>query len=427
MLDIAYIRENQAKVADAIKNKGADVDLKKLLSVDEERRALIVERDDLRAKRNDISDQMKSGKPDRTKIAEVKEIKVRLGEIDQQLEPLEEAFTNMLAGVPNVPSDDTPIGNSEDQNVVVRTVGEKPSFDFEPNAHWDMPAYVEQERAAKISGARFAFVQAGMAQLQMALMNWAMLQLTDQTVIQKIIADAKLNVADTPFMAVLPPVMMRTDAYQATSRLKPDDITFRLANDDLWLIGSAEHSMCAYYKDDVIDRDLPVRFAGYSPSFRREVGSAGQDTRGILRVHQFNKLEMECFTDQASSYHEHLFLIAVQEYLTQQLELPYQVVLKCTADMGGPNIRGVDIETWMPGQGKYRETHSADYIGDYQTRGLNTKYVNAEGKKVLAHTNDATAVADRTLIAIMENYQQADGSIVVPKVLRPYMNGRETV
>jgi seryl-tRNA synthetase len=222
--------------------------------------------------------------------------------------------------------------------------------------------------------------------------------------------------------------MMRTKAYEATSRLKPDDITFRLANDDLWLTGSSEHSMCAYYMNDTIDAsELPVRFVGYSPAFRREVGSAGKDTRGILRVHQFNKLEMESFTSAETSRDEHEFMIAIQEYLMQQLELPYQVMLKCTFDMGGPNARGVDIETWMPGQKAYRETHSADYITDYQTRGLNTKIKTSEGSRELAHTNDATALADRTLIAIIENFQNEDGSVNVPKVLQPYMNGKTVV
>jgi len=325
-------------------------------------------------------------------------------------------------------SEDTPIGDSEDQNEILRKVGDKPEFDFEPKAHWEMPQYVEQERAAKISGARFAFVQAGMAQLQLALMNWGMTQLSDPDVIAQIVDNAGLNVSKKPFTAMLPPVMMRTKPYEATSRLKPDDVTFRLANDDLWLVGSSEHSMCAYYMNDTIPTEqLPVRFVGYSPAFRREVGSAGQDTRGILRVHQFNKLEMESFTTPETSRDEHEFMIAVQEYINQQLGLHYQVILKCTFDMGGPNVRGVDIETWMPGQKKYRETHSADYIGDYQTRGLNTKYKDEAGQRQLAHTNDATALADRTLIAIIENYQQADGSIRVPDVLRPFMGGKEVV
>ena len=427
MLDISFIRENVQTVKDAAKNKGSEVDIDELLRVDNLRKKLITEIDELRAQRNEISSGMKGQKPSESDIKKVKQLKDELSEVEQELEPIQERFTALLAEVPNIPSEDTPIGSDEDQNKLLRQVGDKPTFNFAPKPHWEMTAYIEQERAAKISGARFAYIQAGAAHLQMALMNWGVSQLTDSEVIASIVEKANLDVSKKPFVPVLPPVMMRTESYRATSRLKPDEITFKLANDDLWLIGSAEHSLCAYYLDDVIEEDLPVRFVGYSASFRREVGSAGQDTRGILRVHQFNKLEMESFTDAQSSYVEHEFMIAIQEYLMQQLELPYQVMLKCTADMGGPNIRGVDIETWMPGQGKYRETHSADYIGDYQTRGLNTKHVDAEGKKVLAHTNDATALADRTLIAILENYQNKDGSITVPKVLRPFMNGKERV
>lgn len=428
MLDIQYIRDNKELVQKTVRDKGADVDVVALIALDDRRREKITATETLRAERNEIAASMKGGKPAPELIEKGKQLKEKVAELEAALSEITVQYEKLLAEVPNMPSDDTPIGASENENIVLKTVGEKPQFDFEPKAHWDMPQFVEEERATKISGARFAFIKGGMAALQLALINWGMQQISDEAVLKRIADEANLEVSTKPFMPMLPPVMMRTNAYAATSRLKPDDITFRLANDDLWLVGSSEHSMCAYYMNDTIDGDdLPVRFAGYSPAFRREVGSAGKDTRGILRVHQFNKLEMESFTDEASSRVEHEFMIAIQEYLMRQLELPYRVVLKCTADMGGPNVRGVDIDTWMPGQNAYRETHSADYIGDYQTRGLNTKYKNKEGARVLAHTNDATAIADRTLIAIIENNQNKDGTVNVPVVLQPFMGGRKVV
>ena len=427
MLDIQFIRDNREVVEKAAQDKGAKVSIEELLKLDDQRRGLIQQIDEARAKRNELSNEMKGGKPSPESIAQVKEIKDQLTQLEDELEQIENDYKPLLDAVPNIPSEDTPVGDSEDQNEVLRTVGEKPDFGFEPKPHWEMERFIQEERAARISGARFSFIQNGVAQLQMALMLWGMNELTNPDVIKKIIADNNLEVADHPFMPVLPPVMMRTDPYAATTRLKPDDVTFKLANDDLWLIGSSEHSLCAYYMGETIEEEMPIRMVGYSPAFRREVGSAGKDTRGILRVHQFNKLEMESFTKPEDSRSEHEFLIAIQEYLTQKLGLPYQVVLKCTFDMGGPNARGVDIETWMPGQQLYRETHSADLLTDYQARGLNTKYVNEDGKKALVHTNDATAIADRTLIAIMENYQNEDGTIRVPEVLQPFMGGREVI
>jgi seryl-tRNA synthetase len=426
MLDIQFIRDNPDVVQQAAANKGVEVSVNELLELDRQRRDLIGRTGEIRAARNDLSARSKNSRPTEDMIQVGKELKLELASKEEQLAEFETRYRTLLKQLPNIPSEDTPIGDSEDKNQVLRQVGDKPKFDFEPKPHWEMTDYIEQERAAKISGSRFAFIQGGAARLQMALMAWGMDQLSDEQVLKTVATSAGLNVSTKPFLPMLPPVMMRTKAYEATGRLKPDDVTFRLANDDLWLIGSSEHSMCAYLMNDTVDEaELPLRFVGYSPAFRREVGSAGKDTRGILRVHQFNKLEMESFTDEASSRSEHEFMIAIQEYLMQQLELPYQVVLKCTFDMGGPNARGVDIETWMPGQNAYRETHSADWLTDYQSRGLNTKYVNAASERNLVHTNDATALADRTLIAILENYQNKDGSIRVPAALQNYLGGKE--
>jgi seryl-tRNA synthetase len=425
MLSLQFVRENKDLVKTTAANKGVSVDIDKLLSLDEKHRQKLQEVESLRAERNALASEMKSRKPTPEEIEKGRNLKEKIAAMEPEAEALETEVAELLYHVPNIASDDTPIGSSEDDNKILRQVGDKPGFDFQPKPHWEMLNFIDQQRAARISGARFAFIQGGMAQLQMALMNWGMSVLTDEKILAEIAQKYGLDVSTKAFQPMLPPVMLRTDSYKSTGRLKPDDVTFKLANDDLWLIGSAEHSLCAYYSGEVLDEeDLPIRFVGYSPAFRREVGSAGKDTRGIIRVHQFNKLEMESFVLPEASRVEHEFMIAIQEYLTAQLGLSYQVVLKCTADMGGPNIRGVDIETWMPGQACYRETHSADYIGDFQARGLNTKLKRLDGRKELVHTNDATALADRTLIAIMEQYQQQDGSVKVPEVLQKYI-GKE--
>ncbi len=427
MLDIQFIRENSELVQKTADQKGDKVDISQLLGFDQKRRELIQETDEIRRKRNELAESTKGQRPSDEKIAEGRMLKDQSADLEHKLASVSKEFEDLLSRVPNIASDDTPVGASEDENVVEFEWGEKPHFDFAPKPHWEMMDYINQDKAAAISGARFSFLQKGMVRMQFALNMFGMDILTNEDTLKQIITDNNLDVPSKPFELMAPPMMMRTDAYERTTRLKPDDVTFKLANDDLWLIGSAEHPMCAYYMDEVIpEADLPARFLGHSTSFRREVGSAGKDTRGIIRTHHFDKLEMESFSTPEASEGEHRLMIAVQEYILQQLELPYQRLLKCTADMGGPNYRGVDINTWMAGQNVYRETHSADWMTDYQARGTNTKVATDNGK-VFAHTNDATAVTTRVLIAIMENYQTSDGHVRVPAVLRKYMSDLEQI
>jgi seryl-tRNA synthetase len=269
----------------------------------------------------------------------------------------------------------------------------------------------------------------GLVELQFAIMRWTQELLTDEKVLAEIVSINQLDVLPTPFVPMLPPMMLRTDSYAATARLKAEEVTYKLADDELWLIGSAEHSMVAMYQGEILDlANGPLRYLGYSTSFRREAGSYGKDLHGIMRMHHFDKLEMESFCTAADGPAEHRFMIAIQEYLMQQLQLHYQVVLKCTADMGDPNARGVDIEAWVPSQAAYRETHSADYMTDYQARRLKLRCRDSTGTTEYVHTCDATAFAmGRTLIAIMEQYQQADGSIMIPEVLQPYMGHKKAI
>ena len=421
MLDIQFIKDNQEAIAAAIKHKAVEADLPKLLELDQERRRLITELEGLRQERNRLA---ASGPGQATD--EGRQLKVEIGRMEEQLAPLEEAFQAELYRIPNLPSEDTPVGDSEDDNKIIYSFGTKPEFDFRPKPHWEMEAFLDEERAVRLSGKRFTFLKGDFVLLQMALIQYGFDVLSDEQILDGILERHQLKLSNRPFLPILPPTMMRTKPYLATNRLQPQEMTFKLADDDLWLTGSAEHTLCAYYLNETLSaEDLPARLVGYNTAYRREVGSAGKDTRGIIRQHQFDKLEMESFSTPETSFEEHRFMIAIQEYLMEALEIPFQTVLKSTFDMGGPNIRGVDIEAWMPGQGAYRETNSADYLGDFQARGLNTKFVGADKVKRLVHTNDATVFCQRHVVAILEHNQTADGRVRTPKVLRPYLKGKE--
>lgn len=427
MLDIKFIRENADKVKEAVKNKKTTANIDHLLSLDDQRRKLLTQSEDLRAKRNVINDQLKSGKNDEL-IAQNRTLKEELGKLELELAEVDSLWNAEMLKVPNVPVEDVPVGMDESENKVVKKYGEPTKFDFEVKDHLmlgETLGIIDVERAAKVSGARFGYKKGAAAILEAAIIQFVYSILTSPETLRKIANNAALEVSDRPFTPILPPVMIKPDVYTRTGRLSPEDADekYKMALDELYLIGSAEHTLVAMHMDEVLDeKELPLRYIGFSTCFRREAGSYGKDTKGMLRVHQFDKLEMESFSTPETSLNEHKFLVAIQEYLVQQLELPYQVVINCTGDMGKPNARQVDIETWLPGQDKYRETHSADYMTDFQARRLNIKYRKADGSSEFAHTNDATAIAmSRIPIAILENYQQADGSVKVPKVLQKYM------
>lgn len=421
MLDIQFIRDNSEALAKAIADKGVVADLPKLLELDAQRRAAIAALEELRRERNLLT-AYQSPKT----VAKGRQLKQLISEAEDKLKPLEESYNRELYRIPNLPSADTPVGSSEADNEIIYESGQPQKFDFKPRPHWEMEQFIDEQRAVKLSGKRFAFLKGDFVMLQLALVQYGFDVLADRDILQEIINRKQFEVTAKPFLPILPPTMMRTEAYLATNRLQMKGDTFKLAEDDLWLTGSAEHTLCAYFMGETLRaEDLPVRLVGYNTAYRREVGSDGKDTRGIIRQHQFDKLEMESFSTPEHSLEEHKFMIAIQEYLMEQLELPFRTALKCTFDMGGPNVRGVDIETWMPGQGVYRETNSADYLADYQARGLNTKFIDDAGKKELVHTNDATVFCQRHIVAILENNQTANGQIRVPSVLQKYLKGRE--
>lgn len=430
MLDIRFIRENAERVQEAARQKGyAQVDIQKILELDDNRRILQQQVDGLRTHRNEIASKMKGGRPEQALVDEGKQIKVELAEREEYLRAAEAETLELLKKVPNMPLDFVPVGASEDENVVTKTVGEPPHFDFAPKNHEQIAVakgWMDKERAAKVAGSRFAYIKGDMMLLEWAVKTFVLNELSNIDVVKKLIEDNGLNIKPTAFVPVDPPYVAKTDVYEATGRLNKEETTYKLADDDLWLNASAEHVLAPMYLNETLpEADLPIRYLGYTAAFRREAGTYGKDTEGILRMHQFNKLEMETFSTPETSFDEHQLMVAVQEHIMQKLGLPYQVVQKCTADIGGPNANGIDIDVWLPGQGKYRETHTADLITDYQTRRMNTKIKRADGSIVLAHTSDATALSQRPIIAIIENNQTAEGDVIVPEVLRPYLGGRE--
>ncbi len=432
MLDIKYIRDNAHKVETKAKQKGYSVDVSSLLELDQKYRDLQVQADALRQQRNELADRLKEGKPSDEDIAKGRELKVQLAELEEPLKTAEDEFVSALKKVPNMPLDYVPVGATEDENQVVRTVGKPREFDFEAKNHWDIALqrdWIDKERASKITGARFAYLKNELVRLQFAMVQWVMDTLTDQATLEDIIEANDLKVGSKPFIPLIPPALVNTTAYEATARLNKEEQTYKLADDDLWLNASAEHSTAPMFMNEILpEADLPLRFIAYSTSFRREAGTYGKDMEGMFRMHQFDKLEMESFTTGDLGLEEHKFFVAIQEYFMQKLQIPYQLLQKCTADIGGPNAAGVDINAWLPGQNKYRETHTADYMTDYQARRLQTRVRRSGGEVELVHTNDATAFAlSRAPIAIIENYQNQDGTVTVPEVLRPYLGGRHSL
>ncbi len=428
MLDIHFIRENIDLVKDAVVKKGADVDIDQLLKLDDERKKLRQELDAKRAEQNRRSNEIQLAKGgEREKVIEaMQHLKAGMAEEEERYQELLKEWTKLLLSVPNVPSPDTPVGPDESGNVVVRKWGEPTKFDFKPKAHWDIGrelGIIDTERAGEVSGARFAYLKGDLVLMQFALISLALKVLTSREELAAIAEKAGLDIVPTPFVPVIPPVFMRSDVMGRMARLQPIEERYFFEKDDLVLVGSAEHTLGPLHMNETIDEaQLPIRYAGYSTAFRREAGAAGKDTRGILRQHQFDKLELESFVRPEDGYREQEFFVAIQEHLMQLLKLPYQVVAICTGDMGKPDHRQFDIETWMPGQDTYRETQTSDYMGGYQSRRLNTRMRNKEGDLTHVHMNDATAFAiGRTLIAVIENYQQADGTIKVPEALVPYV------
>jgi seryl-tRNA synthetase len=419
MLDIKFIQENRDIVEKAIADKKKDpIDLDRVLALADERKDLKQQISNTNQERNEAAQARD--------IERGKQIKERLQVLESKLETVEKEFVSLMIQIPNIPSPDTPVGPDESGNKVLRSWGEKPTFNFTPKEHFELGmalGILNTEKAAEVSGSRFAYLMGDLALMQFALIKLAFDTLTDQEVLKIIADEAGVTVDTKVFLPVLPPVMMKAPVMNRMARLQPIEERYYFEKDNMVFVGSAEHTLGPLHMDEILEeKDMPIRYAGYSTAFRREAGTYGKDTKGILRQHQFDKIEMETFCLPEHSYAEQDFLVAIQEYLLRKLKVPHQTVIICTGDMGGPDHRQIDVECWMPGQNTYRETHSADLIQGYQSRRLNTRVRRADGKLEHVHMNDATVLAlGRTLIAIMENYQQADGSIKVPEVLQPYL------
>lgn len=433
MLEITFIRDNTDIVKDAAKKKGVEVDIDRLLVVDEERRGIRTQMDEKKAEQNRMSAVIQRAQGDeRTSLIErMRHVKDGFTELEATFNTLTEEWTKLLLSIPNIPSPDTPVGPDESGNVIAREWGEKPTFSFAPKPHWEIGKaldIIDTEKAAEISGARFSYIKGDLVLMQFGLIQFALSILTSSEKLKEIAQKANLDINPKPFVPVIPPVMMRADVMGRMARLQPIDERYYFEKDELVFVGSAEHTLGPLHMNEILEESqMPIRYAGYSTAFRREAGTYGKDTRGILRQHQFDKLELESFTLPEEGYREQDFFVAIQEHLMQSLGLPYRVMAICTGDMGKPDQRQYDIETWMPGQDTYRETQTSDYMGGYQARRLNTRVRDVDGGLTHVHMNDATAFAvGRTLIAIIENYQQEDGTIRVPSVLVPYV-GKEVL
>ncbi len=422
MLDPRYIRENLDYIKKVCKDKNSKADLDGFAVLYDEVKELQQQEQDLNTQKNQAAKEQN---------AELgKQIKEKLQALAEIVPAKQQKLNEILWSIPNTYSDDTPLGADDAENVVVRKWGTPKEFWFPVKDHVDLGTaldIIDFESAGKISGSRFVYLKNNLVKLQFGLMQWVMDTLTDQKIIDEIISNNNLKIKNTPFSLVLPPFFMKMEVMDKMGRLHPKDDRYCYEEDGIVLNGSAEHVLWPLQMDKMLsETELPIRYLWYSTAFRREAGSYGKDTKGMIRMHQFDKLEMESFCLPEEGLAEQDFMIAIQEYMMQQLEIPYHVLICCTGDMGDCDYRHIDIEAWIPSQGKYRETHSGDYMTDYQARRLNIRYKKNDGEKGYVHMNDATAFAlSRTLVAILENNQQEDGSIMVPKVLQKWVGSEK--
>lgn len=426
MLDPKYVYENIDYLRKVCKDKFVECDLDSFVRLYETIKTSQKELDNLNASKKQAAANRDNELG--------KQLKDQWAMLEEKIRTLEEEFKPVAESVPNLYSPDTPYGADDSENVVLKKWGEPKMFDFKPKEHrelGDTLNLLDFETAGQVSGSRFVYIKNDLVLLQFAIIQRVMNTLTNQETIDQIIKNNNLQVSNKPFTPILTPYFMKMEVMNKMGRLNPKEERYCYEGDGMVLNGSAEHVLGPMHMDSMLDvSQLPIRYLGYSTAFRREAGSYGKDTRGLIRQHQFDKLEMETFTTPEQGMEEHLFLVAIQEYLMQQLHIPHQVLICCTGDMGAVDYRHVDVECRMPGQNKYRETHSADFMADYQARRLGTRFKDPKdaGRKWFVSMNDATAIAiGRILVAIMENYQQEDGSIIIPEVLRPYMGNRQKI
>jgi seryl-tRNA synthetase len=434
MLDIKIIRNNPEGVRYSIEKKWIVVDLDRFLELDKEIIGWRQKLDELRALKNKVSKEIPRLKDDEKQKAlkEMKEVSGKIKDLEPGFDVLESEFKELHSQIPNLLSREVPVWKDENENVVIKEVWKIKEYDFKPKDHhelWEDLDLIDKKKAAEVTGARFYYLKWDLVLLEQAIINFTFSVLIDESILSKIIKENKLQVSSKPFVPIIPPYMVSYSTAEKMGRLYPMDDRYCHDEDKQMLIGSAEHSLGPIHMNEVLkEEELPKRYFASTPAFRREAGTYGKDTRGIFRVHQFDKIEIESFTTPSDGLEEQKFIVAIQEYLVKSLELPYRLVDICTWDIGKPDFRQFDIETYFPGQWAYRETHTSDYMSDFQAYSLNTKVERKDGSKELVHMNDATAFAlGRIMAAIMENNQTKDGKITIPEVLRKFMWGREEI
>jgi len=421
MLDINYIRAEPEKVKAGIAKKNSDPKIvDKFLRVDEEWRVKTLALDQLKAEQNILNKEL-AGHQSEDLLSKAQLLKKRVTDIAEEQVKLKEKREELLYSFPNIPFENAPVGKDESENKVLREVGEKPEFSFEPKDYLTIGetlGIIDVKKASEVSGSRFGYLLGDGAMLELALVQYAFQVITKYG-----------------FTPIIPPVMIKPEVYKGMGRLDANqkDERYFLEKDNLYLVGSSEHTIGPFHMGETFEEEnLPKRYVGFSTCFRKEAGSYGKDTKGILRVHQFDKVEMFTFSHPERSEEEHQLLLKIQEELVSGLGLPYRVVEMCTGDMGWTDAKQFDIETWMPGQKTYRETNSCSNTTDFQSRGMNTKYkisASTKGNKAkteLIHFLNATGIAiGRTIIAIVENYQTEEGTVKIPTALQKFMGKKE--
>ncbi len=416
MLDIKFVRDNPEKVQEALKNRGNSMTLDAFLELEKERRQILGEVENLKSKRNAVSQQISVMKKNKENAAdlvlEMRQVGEEISKLDALLKEVEASLKDIMLSIPNVPNEVVPIGKNENDNPEIRRWGEYPKFDFEPKAHWDIGerlGILDPERAAKVTGARFTFYKGLGARLERAVINFML----------------DLHTGQHGYTEMLTPFIANKDSMTGTGQLpKFAEDMFKLEGLDYYLIPTAEVPVTNYYRSEILDgKELPKYYSAYSACFRAEAGSAGRDTRGLIRQHQFNKVELVKFVKPEDSYEELEKLTNNAERVLQLLNLPYRVILLCTGDMGFSSAKTYDIEVWLPSFNMYREISSCSNFEDYQARRADIKFRReAKAKPEYVHTLNGSGLAiGRTVAAILENYQQADGSVVIPEALRSYM------
>ena len=424
MLDIKLLRNNFEEVEKALSTRNEDFDLSKFKDLDGKRRYLLSEVESLKAKQNAVSKEIpamkKAGKDTTAIMAEMKELSEKVKVLNGQVSEVEEELNNYMLTIPNIPNPTVPQGSSDEDNVEIRKFGEIPKFDFEPKAHWDIGAdlgVLDPETAAKISGSRFTVYRGLGAKLERAITNFFL----------------DTHTSKHGYTEVFPPFMVSRESMTGTGQLpKFEEDAYKVFGDgkEYFLVPTAEVPVTNMYREMILDgKDLPIKHCAYTACFRAEAGSAGRDTRGLIRQHQFNKVELVKFTKPEDSYDELEKLTHDAEDVLQLLGLPYRVVKICIGDLGFTAAMKYDIEVWMPSYGRYVEISSCSNFEEFQARRANIKYKDNQGDKAkFVHTLNGSGVAvGRTTAAILENYQQADGSVIVPEVLRPYLGGLEVI